>query len=89
MAEYLTKVTSKGQVTIPKAVRDRYGIEEGDYLILDPRDDEFVIRKGRMVDKSATPEDFESLADRIAERFEAQGITPADVEDAIRWARKG
>lgn len=27
------KVTSKGQVTVPKAVRDALGIEEGDELV--------------------------------------------------------
>lgn len=33
--------------------------------------------------------DFASLADTIADHFEEQGIVRADVEDAIRWARKG
>jgi hypothetical protein len=33
-------------------------------------------------------DDFEFLADSIANHFEEQGISRADVEDAIRWARK-
>lgn len=89
MPEYLTRVTSKGQVTIPKAVRDRYGIEEGDYLVFDPQDDQLVVRKGTMVATSpADDRDFEALADRIADQFEERGITRADVEEVIRWARK-
>ena len=38
--------------------------------------------------KATRSEDqFERLAERLAERFKAQGITKSDVEDAIRWAR--
>ena len=33
--------------------------------------------------------DFDELADRIAERFRRKGITREDVEDAIRSARRG
>lgn len=31
--DVVAKVTSKGQVTVPKAVRDALGIEEGDELM--------------------------------------------------------
>lgn len=32
--------------------------------------------------------DLDRLADRIAERFRARGVTKADVREAIRWARR-
>ncbi len=83
--QYTTRITSKGQVTIPKAIRERYGLEEGDYLVLEPKGEDLVMRKGRMV---TSEEDFEALAARVAERFEERGITREDVEDAIRWARE-
>ncbi len=83
--QYTTRITSKGQVTIPKAIRERYGLEEGDYLVLEPRGEDLIIRKGRMV---TSEEDFEALAAGVAERFEERGITREDVEDAIRWARE-
>ncbi len=82
---YTTRITSKGQVTIPKAIRERYGLEEGDYLVLEPKGEDLIIRKGRMV---TSEEDFEALAARVAKRFEERGITREDVEDAIRWARE-
>lgn len=83
MQKYETRITSKGQVTIPKAVRELYGLEQGDYLVLEPRDEDLVVRKGRMVSE----EEFELLADRIAERFADRGISRSEVEDAVRWAR--
>lgn len=41
------KVTSKGQVTIPKAVRERLQIEPGDRVSFDVRDDGSVRFKAR------------------------------------------
>jgi AbrB family looped-hinge helix DNA binding protein len=38
-------VSSKGQITIPKAVRDALGIEPGDALEFEVRGNEFVGRK--------------------------------------------
>lgn len=84
MARYTTRITSKGQVTIPKAIRELYGLAEGDYLILEPKGEDLVVRKGRLV---GSGEDFEEVAARIAERFEERGISRADIEDAVRWAR--
>jgi AbrB family looped-hinge helix DNA binding protein len=41
------RVTSKGQVTIPKAVRERLRIEEGDTVSFDVQDDGSVALKAR------------------------------------------
>lgn len=38
-------VTRKGQVTIPKELRDRFGIEEGNRVEILRKGDEIVIRK--------------------------------------------
>jgi AbrB family looped-hinge helix DNA binding protein len=42
-----TRVTSKGQVTIPKAVRERLGIKSGDAVEFQEKDGEVVVRKQR------------------------------------------
>lgn len=80
---YVSKITAKGQVTIPKEIRRRLGLEEGEYVVWTREE------KGAMLERAAVPptEDFQELADRIAERFADRGITRDDVEDAIRWAR--
>ena len=41
----LVKVTRKGQVTIPKEIRDRLSIKEGDYLIVTVENEKIVFRK--------------------------------------------
>jgi antitoxin PrlF len=84
LSKYAAKVTSKGQVTIPKPVRDELGLEEGDYLVLEPKGQYVVGTKALL----APTDDFGDLAERIAGRFRKKGISRADVEDAIRWARQ-
>ena len=39
------KVTSKGQVTVPKAVRDALGIEDGDEVVFRVENDRAVLAK--------------------------------------------
>jgi len=38
------KVGPKGQIIIPKVLREAYGIKEGGYVIIEPYDDKLVIR---------------------------------------------
>ncbi len=40
-----TRVTSKGQVTIPKHVRDKMGIRPGDEVEFVPQDGQFVLQR--------------------------------------------
>lgn len=49
---------------------------------MEPRGDEIRLRKGSSL------EDFDALAERIANRFRKRGITKTEVQEAIRWARR-
>ena len=84
MTKYPAKITSKGQVTIPKPVRDELGLAEGDYLVLEPQGEYLIGAKAKI----SSEDEFDRLADRIATRFKSQGITRSDIEDAIKWARR-
>jgi antitoxin PrlF len=57
-----TTVTSKGQVTIPKPVRDRLGIERGDAVEFELAPDGRVVLV--KVDGSRPPSRFERLRGR-------------------------
>lgn len=41
----MTRVTEKGQVTIPKEIRDRLGIQPGDEIDFEETEEGYVIRK--------------------------------------------
>lgn len=59
-------ITRKGQVTIPKAIRDQLGLEEGEKVIFIRRGNEVLLKvlRGSMIDlkgsvsPSTRPEDF-------------------------------
>ena len=71
----LSKISSKGQVTIPKQVRDKIGAKPGDsiaYVIkagtvtirrLDPFDAQFHSALSQTLDEWNTPEDEEAFRD--------------------------
>lgn len=46
----MSRVTEKGQVTIPKEIRDRLGIHPGDEIDFEETEEGYVIRK--QVDQS-------------------------------------
>lgn len=62
-------ITRKGQVTIPKAIRDRLGVKEGEKVFFVMRGEEVVLKvvKGTILDlrgsvrHSEHPEDFEKI----------------------------
>jgi AbrB family looped-hinge helix DNA binding protein len=76
-------MSSKGQVVIPKPIRDSLDLNEGDSLIAYARGDLIILKR---VDGS---ESILSLLSRpIREKVEELGITRKDTEDAVEWARK-
>ena len=66
-------MTRKGQVTIPKVIRDRLGVKEGEKVFFVVRDEEVVLKvvKGTILDlkgsvrSSAHPEDFDKIRQTV------------------------
>ncbi len=63
----VARVTSKGQVTIPKGVRERAGIAPGTQLVFDDRGDEIIVRRLDRTDENgeAADAEFEAYLDRV------------------------
>ena len=70
---YVSIMSRNGQVTIPKAIRDRLGVKEGEKVLFVMRDQEVVLKvvKGTILDlrgsvqPSAHPEDFEKIRQSV------------------------
>lgn len=66
-------MTRKGQVTIPKAIRDRLGVKQGEKVLFVMRGEEVVLKvvKGTILDlrgsvqTSAHREDFEKIRQSV------------------------
>lgn len=74
---YEATVTSKGQVTIPKAVRDRLNIEEGEKVLFRFETDGSV----RLV---VVPADPMERIDGVRERFESLEVDAQELLDRER-----
>ncbi len=70
-----TKITNKGQITVPKAVRERLGLKPGDTLIYDVAGDTVTLKRfgpfdaayrlalAETLDEWASAEDDKAFAD--------------------------
>lgn len=78
-----TKLSSKGQVVIPEAIRERLGLEAGVQFVVVAEGDVVVLK----VLNAPKMSDFKALMDKAQESADAAGLTPEDVEKAIREVR--
>ena len=79
-----TKLSSRGQVVIPEEIRNRLGLEPGTQFVVVGEGDVILL-------KALEPPkltDFKALLDRAQRSAKDAGITPADVDQAVREARK-
>ncbi len=73
-------VTSKGQITIPKEIRDRLGLSPGDGL-------EFTVdAEGKLVGNPIRKTGAEDLAGCLGHLAGAEPVSLAEMDDAIRRA---
>lgn len=71
-----TRVTDKGQATIPKALREKYDLEPGDEVVWVDTDDGIVIKKrtqesgrGMLVPDDTSQETRDEIAAELATRL--------------------
>ena len=80
MAEaYVCKVTSVGQVTLPKEVRKKLGIGNKDYIIFQKVGDTYFVRKVEVE---------EYLLEKIRKKVKKSGITREKLDEVMREVRK-
>lgn len=73
MPEHKRKVGDRGQVTIPKELRERRGIEGGDEVVFIEEDDEIRIKP---------PTDEDRLAEGYRKRADRSRELAEDMEEA-------
>ncbi|ERH00674.1 MAG: looped-hinge helix DNA binding domain, AbrB family [Halonotius sp. J07HN6] len=71
-----TRVTDKGQATIPKALREKYDLEPGDEVVWVDTDDGIVVKKrtqgsgrGMLVPDDTSQETRDEIASELATRL--------------------
>ena len=80
----VTRLSSKGQVVIPRKIRDALGLLAGETFLVMGEDDTFIFKR-MAVPRS---EEFRALAVRSRKAARKAGLKKKDVEEAIRRARR-
>lgn len=75
----LAKVTTKGQITIPKAIRDKLELKEGSKIIFLQKGEDIVIKNSAMLALEKMQDEFEGEAERL-------GIK--DEEDVVKFVKE-
>jgi AbrB family looped-hinge helix DNA binding protein len=87
MSEHTRKVGDRGQITIPKEIRDRRGIEGGDEIVLVETEDNIIIQPPTDEDRLA--EGYRARAERsrelAAEMEETSSEATEQLGDAPDW----
>ena len=76
------KVGPKGQIVIPKIVRESLGIHPGDEVLMEIREKELLIRP--MVDPESLVEDFCSIArQKLTRKIDLEEVVEKEVEGRL------
>ena len=84
MVEIIT-VSSKGQIVIPKDIRNEMGIEKKDKFILVHDKDSILLKR---INEQDFKKKMRKLMDRTAVEFKKRGITRKDIEKEIAAVRR-
>jgi antitoxin PrlF len=80
--EDIIKVSSKGQIVIPREVRKKLGVKGGEKLLVLTRDGDILLRKTKELS-------LEEIGKRIDKVVKEEGIDVDKlVAEAVEWARK-
>lgn len=80
-----TKMSSKGQVVIPEAIRKRLGLEPGDQFVVVASKDAVILKP------IATPTmgEFDELLADARRQARRVGLKRSDLADAVAATRRG
>mgnify|MGYP001619903729 FL=1 len=83
--EELVKMSPKGQLVVPKDIRDKEKFKPSDRFIA------VGVKNGILFKKINMPKiriEFESLSREISRQLKRDNIKKSDVDEAVKWARK-
>ena len=86
METELVKMSPKGQLVVPQAIRELEHFSPGDRFVPFPVKDGVLFKKVEIPDVQV---EFEKLAKEVEMQLKKQGVRKRDVGEAVSWGRKG
>lgn len=78
-----TKMTSKGQVVIPEAIRKELKLETGNQFVVLAHDDTVILK----TIQPPSAEEFKAMMRKVNKQAKAAGMKKSDIDDAIKAVR--
>ena len=82
-----TKITSKGQVVIPRDIREKEGIKEGERFFVYGSGDSIILKRVKNLEAAKNIKEFERVFRSAWKTAKERVITGKDVSEAIRAVR--
>lgn len=79
-----TKMSSKGQVVIPEAIRKRLGLEPGDQFVVVAGEDAVILKTIAV----PTMDEFDELLGKARKQARRAGLERSDLADALAAVRR-
>jgi antitoxin PrlF len=73
-----SRISSRGQVVIPKELREKYGLKEGDSVVWEEEKGKLVLRKANWKD----------YANEIARKLAEAGVTEEEMFEELKRVRR-
>jgi bifunctional DNA-binding transcriptional regulator/antitoxin component of YhaV-PrlF toxin-antitoxin module len=83
--EELVKMSEKGQLVVPRRIREKEGFKSSDRFIAVEVEDGVLFKR---VEIPVVKIEFEALSRDIRAHFKKNGVKRADVVEAVKWARQ-
>lgn len=80
----ITSVSSRGQIVIPQALRNKMKIQEGEKFVIIGKDNTIVLKKLEMPSFNG----IDKLLEKTREFAKTKGLKGEDIGSAIKQARK-
>jgi AbrB family looped-hinge helix DNA binding protein len=77
----ITTVTSKGQITIPSALREQFGLDQGTRLMVVPTDYGLVLKKIELPS-------VEEFQERVGDREDEIDLSMDDIDQLVHEGRQ-
>lgn len=78
----LARVTSKGQVTIPKEIREKLKLKKGDKVLFIERKDGILIANASMIE-------FKKAQVALSAEAKEQNLTEEELDSTVKKIRQG
>ncbi|MFW6305643.1 MAG: AbrB/MazE/SpoVT family DNA-binding domain-containing protein [Candidatus Saliniplasma sp.] len=83
MIDDIVKMSKKGQLVVPKDIREEEHFNPSDKFIAIPIKDGVIFKKIEI----DLEKEYDELKDKVQERFKKEDLSEEEVEKAIEWAR--